>query len=346
MRHLRFRRSLVTAKAGVLAIAVLAGGGAYGAGPASAAETGGASTTGVASTASARAGAASAGTASGATATGEVRAPSPEAEARRRLRALEASFAGRIGAYAIDTATGETIGYRSGERFPLLSTFKAVACAAVLHKARTSDPGLMDRVIHWTKDEVVENSPVTEKHVEDGMTVAALCHAAITVSDNTAGNMVLKQIGGPRGLTRYFRTLKDPVSRLDRWETELNDWTLKEKRDTTTPAAMARDLSKVAAGTTLRAADRAQLNAWLRASETGNERIRAGLPQSWIVGDKTGTNATAGLANDVAVVVTSAGAAPVIVTVYTNGKAAGTPSGNKVIAETATILARGLGKLP
>ncbi|SDH45479.1 class A beta-lactamase [Nonomuraea jiangxiensis] len=273
-----------------------------------------------------------------------VRAATGEARARKELRALEASFKGRIGAYAIDTGTGRTIAYRSGERFPLLSTFKAMACAAVLHKARTSEPGLMRKVVRWTAAEVQEYSPVTEKHVKDGLTVAQLCKAAITLSDNTAGNMILKQIGGPAGLTRYFRTLKDPISRLDRWETELNVWTPKEKRDTTTPASIARDLRAVATGDALTAADRRQLNAWMRATETGDTRIRAGLPKTWTIGDKTGSNSEFGGANDIAVVWPKKTSAPIIMAVYTN-RAQGVAGDDSAVARTATILARGLGRL-
>jgi beta-lactamase class A len=268
-----------------------------------------------------------------------------QARAAKELRALEASFKGRIGAYAIDTGTGKTIVYRSGESFPLLSTFKAVACAAALHKARTSEPGLMGKVVHWTAAELEENSPVTEQHVKDGLTVSELCKAAVTRSDNTAGNMVLRQIGGPAGLTRYFRTLKDPVSRLDRWETELNDWTPKEKRDTTTPGAMGRDLRALTAGDALSAKDRQTLNAWLIANQTGDTRIRAGLPKTWTIGDKTGTNATAGLANDVAVVWPGKSAAPIILSIYTNRSASDTAASDKAIASAATILARGLGRI-
>ncbi|GAA3510223.1 beta-lactamase class A [Streptosporangium album] len=267
------------------------------------------------------------------------------AQARRELRTLEASFKGRIGAYAIDTATGKTVAYRSDERFPMLSTFKAIAAAAVLHKARTAEPGLMDKVVHWTDAEVKENSPVTEKHVKDGMTVAQLCEAAITRSDNTAGNMLLKQLGGPASLTGYFRTLKDPLSRLDRWETELNNWSPKERRDTTTPASMGRDLRAVTVGKALNAKDREQLNAWLIANETGDARIRAGLPKTWKVGDKTGTTSQYAAANDVAIVWPGKSAAPIIMSIYTNGKTADAAIDNKVIADTATILARGLGKL-
>ncbi|MFD0472107.1 serine hydrolase [Nonomuraea thailandensis] len=131
--------------------------------------------------------------------TQQVTAPDAAAQVKKELRALEASFKGRIGAYAIDTATGRTVGYRSGERFPLLSTFKAPLCAAALHKARTSEPGLMEKVVKWTAADLKPNSPTTEKHVEDGLSVARLCEATITESDNTAANVILKQIGGRRG---------------------------------------------------------------------------------------------------------------------------------------------------
>ncbi|MBF8190404.1 class A beta-lactamase [Nonomuraea sp. K274] len=318
MRHPRILAPATTAAATGLTAALLAGA-TLGTAPASAATT---PTTEASATAAPASG---------------------EAAARKALRALEASYKGRIGAYAIDTATGKTITYRGGERFPLLSTSKAPICAAALHRARTSEPGLMDKVVKWTAADVKPNSPTTEDHVADGLTVAQLCEAAITLSDNTAANMVLRQIGGPAGLTKYFRTLKDPISRLDRWETELNDWTVKEKRDTTTPAAIARDLRALTTGNALTAKDRGRLNAWLIANETGDARIRAGLPKTWTIGDKTGTNAEAGLANDIAVAWPAKGAAPVILSIYTNRKA--TSVDDEVIAETAEILARGLGKL-
>ncbi|NBE95828.1 class A beta-lactamase [Nonomuraea sp. KC401] len=266
-------------------------------------------------------------------------------QVKKDLRSLEVSFKGRIGAYALDTATGKTVTYRAGERFPMLSTFKAPLCAAVLRKARTSKPGLMNRLIRWTAADMKPNSPVTEKHVKDGLTVSQLCEAAVTMSDGTASNLLLKQVGGPKGLTRYFRTLKDATSRMDRWHPELNDWTPKDKRDTTTPAAIGRDLRVLTVGRALHAKDRRQLLAWLLANKTGGERIRAGLPKSWTVADKTGTNSDGfGGGNDIAVVWPKKGAAPVIMSIYTN-RTKGLPTDNKTIAKTATILARALGKL-
>ncbi|WP_225878756.1 class A beta-lactamase [Spongiactinospora rosea] len=271
----------------------------------------------------------------------------PEAEkaaVRRELRALEASFDGRIGAYAIDTATGRTIGHRADERFPLASTFKAVVAAAVLHKARTSDPGLLKRVVRWTAAEIEPNSPVTQEHVKSGLTVARLCEATVTQSDNTAGNILLKEIGGPAGLTRYFRSLGDRISRSDRWEPEMNHWKPGEKRDTTSPAAMANDFRRLATGDALNAKDQKRFTTWLVASKTGGNRIRAGLPSTWKVGDKTGTGGTYGTANDVAVIWPPKAAAPIVMAVYTSRKPAEADADEKVLAKTATALVRALRK--
>ncbi|MEV1172766.1 class A beta-lactamase [Nonomuraea sp. NPDC049784] len=318
MRYLRPRRVAAALPVTALAISLLPGG-------------------------ALRAGTASAATVAASSAVAV--AVSGEALARKDLRELEVSFKGRIGAYAVDTATGKTVTYRAGERFPMLSTFKAPLCAAVLHKARTSQPGLMSKLVKWTAADMKPNSPVTEKHVKDGLTVAQLCEAAVTQSDGTASNLLLKLIGGPAGLTKYFRTLKDPISRMDRWHPELNDWTPKEKRDTTTPAAIGRDLRVLTTGEALHAKDREQLIAWLLANKTGGERIRAGLPKTWTIADKTGTNSDGfGGGNDIAVIWPQEGAAPIFMAIYTN-RTPGLATDNKAIAKTATILARALGKL-
>jgi beta-lactamase class A len=268
------------------------------------------------------------------------------AEVKKQLRELESSYQGRIGAFAIDTGTGRSISYRGGERFPSRSTFKAILCGAVLAKARTTDPGLLHRTLRWTAQEVVADSPITKlpENIKAGLTVERLCHAAITVSDNTAGNVLLKQIGGPAGLTRYYRSLGDPVGRLDRWEPELNDWKPGEKRDTIKPVFMARSLQKLTVGHTLHPKDRQQLNDWLRASITGTERIRKGLPSTWIVGDKTGGAAGAyAPGSDIAVAWPPTGA-PLVIAVYTNRDDPAAAMDNSVIAKTATLLVHGLGR--
>jgi beta-lactamase class A len=261
-----------------------------------------------------------------------------------RLRELEQAYQGRIGAWALDTGSGTRVGYRAGERFPLLSTFKALAGAAILRTARRRDPGLLDRLIRYTADDLLPGSDVTAAHLGTGMTVEALCAAAIEFSDNTAGNLLLAQLGGPVAITRFARSLGDPVTRLDRIERELNIWNPAERRDTTTPAAIGRDLAALTVGRALVPADREKLIGWLRASVTGGARIRAGLPATWTVGDKTGSGPTYGAANDIAIACPP-GAAALVLAVYTNRDQADASADNAVIASTATILAQALGKL-
>ncbi|MFE9104079.1 class A beta-lactamase [Actinomadura geliboluensis] len=271
-----------------------------------------------------------------------VQTAATQAEVTKQLTRLETTRRTRIGAYAIDTGSGRAVGHRADETFPFASTFKAMACGAVLRKARQSTPGLLDKVIHYTKDDLQEFSPVTEKHVDTGMTVAELCHAAITQSDNTAGNLVLKEIGGPAGLTAFLRSLGDTVSRSDRIEPGLNDWKPGEKRDTTAPRPWANDLRALTVGDALVPADRARLIDWLKATVTGDKRIRAGLPKSWTVGDKTGTGGTYGSANDIAIAYPKPGGAPLIIVVTTTRKGAEADADEKSIALTAGVLSRAL----
>lgn len=270
---------------------------------------------------------------------GGVTAPPTSAVAD--LRALETAFEGRIGLYALDTATGRTVAYRSGERFPLASTFKGVLAAAVLDKK----PDILGKRILIRKKDLLPNSPETAKHVGSRMTVAALARAAVTKSDNAAANLLLRQIGGPKGLTRYFRGLNDHVSRLDRNEPGLNLWHPREVRDTTTPAAIAADLKALTVGGALDAGDRRTFTGWLVANETGDKRIRAGLPKSWRIGDKTGTGGTYGTANDYAVIWPKGSKKPIIMAIYTNRTGRNAAADESVIARAATIAARGLGKL-
>ncbi|NUP28584.1 MAG: class A beta-lactamase [Nocardia sp.] len=227
---------------------------------------------------------------------------------------LEAAHDARLGVFAVDTADGRSVAYRDGERFPMASTFKGLACGALLHRHPLSS-GFFDRVIRYPRTDLVENSPVTEQHVDTGMTVAALCEAAITVSDNTAGNQILKLLDGPAGFTAFLRTLGDDISRLDRWETELNTAIPGDERDTTTPAALAADYRALVVGDSLAEPERAQLTSWLVASATGANRIRAGLPADWTVGNKTGSPAY-GSALDIAVA-WPPGRAPLVIAVLT-----------------------------
>ncbi len=206
-----------------------------------------------------------------------------------RLAALERKTGGRLGVSVLDTETNIGFDYRETERFPMLSTFKTLAAACVLARIDQNEDAL-ERRIRFSKDDLVTYSPVTEKFVDgEGMTLSAICAAAITLSDNTAGNLLLAQVGGPQGLTAWLRSIGDAVTRLDRTEPTLNESLKGDARDTTTPSAMRETITSLIAGDALSPSSRDHLLGWLVANKTGDQRLRAGLPGDGLIGEKTGT---------------------------------------------------------
>ncbi|WP_246193303.1 class A beta-lactamase [Pseudoxanthomonas yeongjuensis] len=264
-------------------------------------------------------------------------AAAPASDPYGQLEALEHRYGGRLGVSILDTGSGKRIGHRADERFPMCSTFKFLAAAQVLTRVDRGEEKLERRIVFAKKD-LVAYSPMTEKHAgAPGMTLAELCHAAITLSDNTAGNLLLDSFGGPAGLTAFARTLGDTVTRLDRRETELNEAIPGDPRDTTTPAAMLDDMRRLLLGDALSPASRKQLADWLLANTTGAARLRAGLPGDWRVGDKTGTGAN-GASNDIAIV-WPPDRAPLLVTAYYAESSIPQETRNAVLVEVGRIAA-------
>ncbi|HDH1558051.1 TPA: OKP family class A broad-spectrum beta-lactamase [Klebsiella quasipneumoniae subsp. similipneumoniae] len=205
-----------------------------------------------------------------------------------QIKISEGQLAGRVGYVEMDLASGRMLAaWRASERFPLMSTFKVLLCGAVLARVDAGDEQL-DRRIHYRQQDLVDYSPVSEKHLADGMTVGELCAAAITMSDNSAGNLLLKSVGGPAGLTAFLHQIGDNVTRLDRWETELNEALPGDVRDTTTPASMATTLRKLLTTPSLSARSQQQLLQWMVDDRVAGPLIRAVLPAGWFIADKTG----------------------------------------------------------
>lgn len=258
------------------------------------------------------------------------------------LADIESGLGCRLGVSIIDMETERRWEYRGGERFPMCSTFKMLAAAAVLARVDAGREDL-DRRIPVTADDMVTYAPVTEKRVGgEPMSLAELCEATVTLSDNPAANLILRTLGGPGGITAYARTLGDDVTRLDRWETELNEATPGDPRDTTTPDAMASNLRILATGEALSPSSRDILLGWLIGCKTGDAKLRAGLPQGWRVGDKTGGGAH-GTNNDVGIV-WPPGRRPVIAAVYVTETEASLDRRNAAIADVGRALTDTLGR--
>lgn len=218
---------------------------------------------------------------------------SPIGRLAAELRIIEAAADGTLGVTLFDTASGITVGINQNRRFGHASSFKFSLAALLLqrHAAGLIDA---DSRVTWGEADMLSHAPFTRERIATGASLRELARATQTTSDNPAANILLRQLGGPAGLTAFWRSIGDDVSRVDRFEPEMNLVPPTEYRDTTTPAAMARTVAKIVYGDVLPELARAELKSWMIATETGVRRVRAGLPEGWIAGDKTGTSGLVG----------------------------------------------------
>lgn len=233
-----------------------------------------------------------------------------------RLARIEKRCGGRMGVALLDTGSGQILGHRMDEPFPMCSTFKVLAVAAVL--ARVDDGSEhLQRSVPVRQADIIEHAPVTSKHIGSGMTVAELCEATIMVSDNTAANLLLNSLGGPGAVTAFARRIEDPHTRLDRIEPMLNEATPGDLRDTTTPRAMAQDLNSLVRGSALSATSRALLKNWMVQCKTGDNKIRSAFTKDCLVADKTGSG-DQNTSNDIGII-WPGNQAPFVLAIYLTG---------------------------
>ena len=248
-----------------------------------------------------------------------------------RLAEIERKSGGRLGCAILDTASGKQIAHRGDERFPMCSTFKFLAAAFVLHRVGQGQEHL-DRRLPIEQKDILSYAPVTSKHVgQQGMTISELCEAAITLSDNTAANLLLASFGGPSALTAFLRTTADSVTRLDRVEPALNEAIPGDPRDTTTPVTMLQNLNRLLLGNILNPESRQLLTDWMIACQTGKTKLRAGMPSDWKAGDKTGSGER-GTSNDIAIFWPPHRAA-ILMTAYLTGSKLSGEEQNAIVAD-------------
>lgn len=269
----------------------------------------------------------------------DATAPTPSAptiDVTDELSSLEARYDARVGVYAVDTGTGETVSHRADERFAYASTFKALLAAVVLKQVDD-----LDRVVTYGADALVTYSPVTEQYAGSGMSVAELAEAAVRVSDNTAANLLLDQVGGPAGFAAALAAAGDDTTRPERREPELNTAVPGDPRDTSTPQALVETLRGFALDGGLNKPDTETLIDWMSGNATGDTLIRAGAPAGWEVADKSGTGQF-GTRNDLAIV-WPPGAEPIVVAVLTTRGVEGAATDDALVAAAAAVALEALG---
>ncbi|WP_052285740.1 CTX-M family extended-spectrum class A beta-lactamase [Kluyvera genomosp. 1] len=270
---------------------------------------------------------------------GSVSLHAETASVEQKLAALEKASGGRLGVALIDTADDSQMLYRADERFAMCSTSKVMAAAGVLKKSET-EHNLLNKRVKINKSDLTNYNPIAEKHVGGSMSLSELSAAALQYSDNVAMNKLIEQLGGPDGVTAFARQVGDETFRLDRTEPTLNTAIPGDPRDTTTPLAMAQTLRNLTLGKALGDTQRAQLVTWMKGNTTGAASIQAGLPASWVVGDKTGSG-DYGTTNDIAVIWPKDRAPLVLVTYFTQTQPKA-ESRRDVLASAAKIVTEGM----
>ena len=271
-------------------------------------------------------------------------APAEAARADRELKDIHKRIGGRLGVHALDSQSGKRFGIDDTSRYAMASTFKLPLAAALLWQG---DHGAfsIEGTLPVTRADLLPNSTAVEAKVSAGaetMTLRELCAAVITVSDNAAANILLRGIGGPQAVTAFMANIGDRVTRLDRTELDLNSNNPGDARDTTSPRAMVDSMLRIFTQEVLSIRSRALLIDWMTTSKLGLDRVHAGIPKTWQVGDKTGTGQN-GAVNDL-VIAFPPNRRPVFVAVYMSESKQPMEQLNAAHAQIGTLVAAQLGR--
>ncbi|EMI9087279.1 beta-lactamase 3 [Bacillus cereus BAG3O-1] len=246
---------------------------------------------------------------------------------------LEKEYDAKLGIYALDTGTNQTIAYHSDDRFAFASTSKSLAVGALLRKNSLE---ALDQRITYTHEDLSNYNPITEKHVDTGMTLKELADASVRYSDSTAHNLILKQLGGPSEFEKILREMGDTVTTSERFEPELNEVHPGETHDTSTPEAIAKTLQSFTLGTALPIEKRELLVDWMKRNTTGDKLIRAGVPKGWEVADKTGAGSY-GTRNDIAII-WPPNKNPIVLAILSNHDKEDAEYDDKLIADATKVV--------
>ncbi|PGK46845.1 class A beta-lactamase BlaIII [Bacillus thuringiensis] len=246
---------------------------------------------------------------------------------------LEKEYDAKLGIYALDTGTNQTIAYHSDDRFAFASTSKSLAVGSLLRKNSLE---ALDQRITYTHEDLSNYNPITEKHVDTGMTLKELADASVRYSDSTAHNLILKQLGGPSEFEKILREMGDTVTTSERFEPELNEVHPGETHDTSTPEAIAKTLQSFTLGTALPIEKRELLVDWMKRNTTGDKLIRAGVPKGWEVADKTGAGSY-GTRNDIAII-WPPNKKPIVLAILSNHDKEDAKYDDKLIADATKVV--------
>ncbi len=247
---------------------------------------------------------------------------------------IEEGLKGRVGIALVDTGTGKVWFHRANEKFLMNSTVKTPVCGAVLARSDAGELSLSEQ-LPVRESDLLSYAPVTKEHAGGTMTIADLCLAALDWSDNTAANLLISRLGGPDEVTNFFRSIGDTVSRLDRYEPELNAFAPDSPLDTTTPAAMAETLRALLVGNALSVSSRNLLAEWMSHGNVTSTLLRNKAPATWAFSDKSGAGSHT---RNIIALVTPEGRAPWVAAIYISDTDADFAARNTALKELSAAV--------
>lgn len=269
--------------------------------------------------------------------TGNIYANQPINE---QLQQLERKFNRKLGIYAIDTSSNKVIAHRANERFPFQSTLKFIGAAALLHQ--DTKQGLINKKVIIKQKDIVPWAPISSKFLNKKASLETLAMAAVSFSDNTAINIIVRQLGGLNAINAFARKTANKSFQLNHDEPNLNSDPSK-KFDTATPKDMALSVQNILLGNVLKQQQRMLLLDWMKNNTTGYKRIRAGVPLGWLVADKTGSGRY-GIANDVGIIWSPADK-PIVLAIFSKNNNANDLACDQVVAAATEVILAGFGSL-
>lgn len=253
------------------------------------------------------------------------------ANLKNKVQSIEKRLDARVGVSLYDVATKKELwSYKGSSRFPLMSTFKTLACAKLLYDVQKKRRSL-DFSVFIRSTSLLPWSPVTKNYVGKKFSLKQACQAMMVMSDNTAANIVLKKIGGPKNLTKFMRLIDDNVTRLDRFEPELGEAIKGDVRDTTTPNAMAKSLYVLFFSNLLSSSSKRQLKRWMMDNKVSDNLFRLALPKGWKIADRSGAGGYG--SRGITAIVWSKTKTPMIICVYMTQTKAPLAQRDKAIME-------------
>lgn len=248
------------------------------------------------------------------------------------IEQIENEYNTKVGIYGINTENGKAYQHNADERFTFASTYKAIASGILLNKVAPSE---LNKKVEINESEIVANSPVTEQYIGKIMSLKALIKASMLQSDNTANNKIMQELGGVNGLKHELVQLGDDVSEPQRLEPELNYFDPNSKADTTTPRAAAQTLNSILTSNEMNESNLSLLKQTMIENKTGDTLIKAGMPNSYTVGDKSGQALTYATRNDLAFIYPKGQDKPIILAIYSKQDQKDAKPNDKVISDSA-----------